>query len=207
MQVVSFSLGELQTNCYFIIQDLSCLIIDPVDSADFILEEVSRRGLEVKGLLATHGHFDHVLATGDLQASLGLPLYIFEEDIFLLKRVNETAEHFLGYNPQVLPPQRVTPLVEGNVSLGGFHFQVIKTPGHTPGSCSFYFKDEEWIFVGDLFFMGSVGRFDFSYSNKEQLKHSIGEIMQLPEATRVFSGHGEETLIQYEQQWKWAEVL
>ena len=207
MQVLQFSLGELQTNCYLVIQDKDCLIIDPVDSADFILEEVSRRSLTVRGILATHGHFDHVLAAGDLQASLDLPLFIFKEDLFLLKRVKETAKHFLGHDPHVLPPQRISELVEGKVALGGFHFQVLRTPGHTPGSCSFYFPTESIVFTGDTIFMGSVGEFNHSYSSKKDLIGSIKRVLSLPEYTRIYPGHGEETLVQYEKQWKWDKVL
>ena len=103
MKFVKYSLGQLQANCYFLIDGQNCLIIDPADDASFILEELQRQRLNLVGMLATHGHFDHVMAVGEIQQSINMPLYIHEKDNFLIDRVEQTAEHFLGYKPIVLP--------------------------------------------------------------------------------------------------------
>lgn len=200
MDIRVFPLGQMQANCYFVMKDNTCLLIDPADSADFILEEVSRRNLEIVGLIATHGHFDHVMAVGEIQLSFPhLPLYINSADQFLINRLEETAKHFLGFEPHVIKPTTFSDLKECEVKIGDFHFDVISTPGHTPGSVSLYFKDEAIIFSGDTVFNGGVGRYDFSYSDKNDLKKSVQRILDLPEVTTIYPGHGEETLIQYER--------
>ena len=94
MTIKKYSLGELQANCYFLIEGKDCLIIDPADDASFILEEIQRQQLNLVGMLATHGHFDHIGAVGEIQLSFNVPLYIFKEDRFLIDRLNETAKHF-----------------------------------------------------------------------------------------------------------------
>ncbi|PJA55687.1 hypothetical protein CO165_02225, partial [Candidatus Roizmanbacteria bacterium CG_4_9_14_3_um_filter_33_18] len=92
MTIKKYSLGDLQANCYFLIDDQDCLIIDPADDAPFILEELQRQQLNLVGMLATHGHFDHVMAVSEIQQSISLPLIIHEKDKFLIDRLEQTAE-------------------------------------------------------------------------------------------------------------------
>ncbi len=199
MTIHRFSLGQMQANCYLLEQDGKALLIDPADSADFILEQIQRRNLELVGLAATHGHFDHVMAVGEIQLSYPhLSLHVNKKDQFLLKRVAETARHFLGFEPMVVPIRLIAELPKGDFSIDDFRFHVIQTPGHTPGSCSLYFEKDKVLFTGDTLFQGGIGRYDFSYSDKEDLKKSIQGILKLPEDTRILSGHGEEALLQYE---------
>jgi glyoxylase-like metal-dependent hydrolase (beta-lactamase superfamily II) len=202
MNISRFPLGELQTNCYIIAEDNHCLIIDPADSADFILEEVQRRNLEVLAVFATHGHFDHILAAGELQMSLellyqkNLPLYISEEDLFLVKRVKETAEHFLHHSPKMLPIQHYAFLKPGVMNMGNFEFNVLGTPGHTPGSSCFLFPTDSVIFTGDTLFKDAVGDYSHQYSNKKELYKSVKQILSLDEGITLYPGHGEEELLQ-----------
>ncbi len=192
MKILTYPLGELQANCYFLIQDKDCIIIDAGDSADFILEEVSRQNLSVKAMVATHGHFDHVMAVGELQASLDAPFYISSKDQFLLDRVGETAKHFLGHVPVVIPITESTNLESNSLQATGFGLQVIPTPGHTPGSVCIYSKEEITLFTGDTLFKDGIGRYDFSYSNKKQLFESINNLFDsLPEHTLIYPGHGD----------------
>lgn len=200
MDILSYPLGQMQANCYFVIQDKQCILIDPADSADFILEEISRRNLELVGLVATHGHFDHVMAVGEIQLSFpDIPFYINSEDMFLIKRLEETAKYFLGFEPHVIKPKKFAELKEGTMHIGNIQFEVLSTPGHTPGSVSLYFRKEAIIFSGDTLFNGGVGRYDFSYSDKNELKRSVQRLLDLPEFTKIYPGHGEETLVQYER--------
>lgn len=195
MKITTYSLGQLQANCYFLIQDNKCLIIDPADSADFILEKLQRERLELVAMLATHGHFDHIMAAGEIQLSCDAPLYIHEKDLFLVKRLNETANYFLGFDPHALPPKNIQFLSDGNLLLKTYNLQLITTPGHTPGSCCFYIKDDNVLFTGDTLFKQGIGRYDFSYSDKKLLDQSLNELFKLPEETIVYSGHGEETTL------------
>jgi len=195
MRITTYPLGELQANTYLLTADSSCVIIDPADDAAFLLEEVSRRNLTIEAMIATHGHFDHVMAVGEIQLATGAPFYIREEDMFLVKRVGETARHFLGYEPVVIPPAKTSFLAEGDSGIGGFPFTVIRTPGHTPGGVCLYLMDEECLFSGDTLFKNAVGRTDLSYSNKAELRDSITSLLRLPEETIIYPGHGEPTTI------------
>lgn len=195
MRITCFSLGQMQTNCYLLINNNYCLIVDPGDEADFILEQLQRQKLIPLGIIATHGHFDHLMAVGEIQASFKIPLYIFKEDLFLVERLNETAEYFLGRSPKILLPKDIKYFKVGELKINNFKFKIILTPGHTPGSCSLYFKDEKVIFTGDTLFKQGIGRYDFSYSSKQELKTSLEKIFLLPKKTIVYPGHGEITTI------------
>ncbi len=192
MKVIKLPLGELQANCYILAKEGKALIIDPADEANFILEKLIQERLNPLALLATHGHFDHVMAAGEIQLSFKIPFYIDKQDLFLIERLEETAEYFLGYKPAVIKPQKIKFLKEGEMKLGPFEFKVIKTPGHTPGSVCFYFEKENLAFVGDTIFKDGVGRHDFSYSSKIDLFESIKKLRKLPEDTTFLPGHGEE---------------
>lgn len=190
----------MQANCYLLEEEGKALLIDPADSADFILEQIQRQNLELIGIIATHGHFDHVMAVGEIQMSYPhLSLHINKKDTFLLERLPETARHFLGFDPTVVPVRLTADLPEGAFNIDDFSFEVIHTPGHTPGSICLYFQNQGLLFSGDTLFQNSIGRYDFSYSDKDELKKSLKKILKLPVETRIFPGHGEETLVDYEK--------
>ena len=196
MKILRFSLGQLATNCYFLIREKKCLIIDPADEAGFILEQLQRMNLVLIGMLITHGHFDHLMAAGEVQRSFKIPLYISSKDHFLVDRLAETAQYFLGYKPIILPIKIIKNFErDGLMEIENFKWQIFFTPGHTPGSCCFYFPDEKIIFTGDTLFKNGIGRYDFSYSNKKDLKNSLRRILSLPEEVTVYPGHGEETTV------------
>lgn len=199
MRIVKYSLGELQANCYFLIEDQNCLIIDPADDASFILEELQRQQLNLVGMLATHGHFDHVMATGEIQQSINLPLLIHEKDKFLINRLEQTAKHFLGYSPIILPIRKIENLeIENSLKIENFKLKIVHTPGHTPGSCCIYFKEENALFTGDTLFKEGIGRTDLSYSSKEDLRKSLIKIFKLPRETIIYPGHGEDSILEDE---------
>ena len=199
MKVIRYPLGQLQANCYFLIEADQCLIIDPADDGSFILEELQRRKLKLVGMLATHGHFDHIIAAGEIQQSINIPLYIFKEDMFLVSRMKETAEHWLGHEVIIFSPKNIKNLnIENSLKIKNFKFKIINTPGHTPGSCCLYLEKEKIVFTGDTLFKQGIGRYDFSYSNEKDLKQSINKILKLPEKTIIYPGHGEETTVKEE---------
>jgi len=199
MQILSFSLGELQANCYLLIKDNECLLIDPADEASFLLEEIARRNLNLVGMLATHGHFDHIMAVGEIQLTYPkIPLYISSKDKFLLDRLQATAEYFLGRQLIITAPKLVRSVNRRDVinHVSTYEIEIIYVPGHTPGSVCFYFADDKILFSGDLIFKDGIGRYDFSYSNKKQLFDSINLITKtIPEDVIIYSGHGEKTTI------------
>jgi glyoxylase-like metal-dependent hydrolase (beta-lactamase superfamily II) len=203
MRIDSYTLGPLSTNAYLLQHEGYGLLIDPVDSADFLLEEVSRRNVTLCAMIATHGHFDHIMAAGEIQLALNVdqhfPFYIHEADMFLVKRLSQSAKYFLGYEPQVIKPHVTSFLQRGRLKIDPFYCEVIETPGHTPGGVSLYFPEQKCLFSGDTLFHHSVGRYDFSYSNKAELKQSVNKLLGLPDETVVYPGHGEDTMIGGEQ--------
>jgi glyoxylase-like metal-dependent hydrolase (beta-lactamase superfamily II) len=200
MQILQYALGQLQANCYFLIQDKKCLIIDPADDAPFILEELQRRNLKLAGMLATHGHFDHIMAAGEIQLSYNVPLYISKKDKFLLDRLINTAKHFLGNKITVIQPKNIENLsIENSLKIENFKLKIISASGHTPGSICYYFKKENIIFTGDTLFKQGIGRYDHSYSSKKDLFNSLKKLLKLSSETVVYPGHGEETSIEFLQ--------
>lgn len=195
MKIISYPVGELQANCYFLTKDKDCIVVDPGDSADFLLEEISRNNYSVKAIIATHGHFDHVMGVGEMQLALSAPFYMNLKDKFLIERLEETARYFLGYEPHVIKPQSIKNLKGGMSPIEEFDFKVIETPGHTPGSVCLYFKEDNTIFTGDTLFKSGIGRYDFSYSDKNELFRALYDLFKLPEETLVYSGHGTLTTI------------
>lgn len=195
-------LGDLETNCYLVWDEgtKDCFIIDPAEDGVGISEEITAKGLIPKGILLTHGHFDHVLGALDLKLIYNLPIYCSEKDFFLLKRQDKTVAHFLKRN---IPSPNIKKIDIDldktlEIKLGSEIFEVIKTPGHTPGSVCFYNKLNNLLFSGDTLFYQSRGRTDLSYSSTEDIFISLKKITKLPEETLVFSGHGTETSIEQE---------
>ncbi len=143
MKIVTLSLGPLQTNCYLVYDPLSNegVVIDPADEAEFIAEKIQTLKFKLKALIATHGHFDHVLAAGELQMIFNVPFLIHRKDLFLLKQMNQSASHWLGYPINKPLPINIKFLKENEeIKFGNFNLKVLETPGHTPGSICFVKK-------------------------------------------------------------------
>lgn len=151
MNIETLTLGALATNCYLVYDpDLrEALVIDPADEAVFIAENLQRLNLRLTAIVATHGHFDHVLGAGELQLIYpDAPFYIHEKDVFLLKNMNSSASHWLKTKEKRPLPQTIRYLDEKNFRLelvpsipeGTLDFRLIHTPGHTPGSVCLYFS-------------------------------------------------------------------
>ncbi len=196
MGIERLIVGQLQTNCYLVWdkENLETVIIDPGDDADYIQRRVADFNLCPKFILATHGHFDHILAATELKFAFKIPFLIHQADLFLLKRAEETARFFTGIseNP-VLPPDKFIK-EEEKIKFGKESLEVIETPGHTPGGVAFYSPGV--LFSGDTIFAEGTGRTDFSYGSEKQLKNSIKKLLSLPKETTVLPGHGEETTIE-----------
>lgn len=199
IQITRLVVGQMQENCYLLkdIKSEAILIIDPGDDASYIVDKITSLGGTPQGILATHGHFDHILATLELQLIYSLPFLMNTADKFLLERMSETARHFLGVDIPEKPPVLTKELADSeSISLGLTTIQIMYTPGHTPGSICAYIPKENVLFAGDTIFAnGAVGRTDFAYSKPLDLSVSINKLFTLPGGTLVYSGHGEETTI------------
>ena len=192
-------LGQLETNCYLVWEEKTKkgIVIDPADDGVAISEEITARQIELMGIVMTHGHFDHCLAALDLKLMYQVPIFVSSEDKFLLERQNSTAKHFL--KTKIETPNIVT--IDKDLSkikevwIGKEKLEVIKTPGHTPGSVCLYSQKDKILFSGDTLFKQFRGRTDFAYASTKKIYYSLKRLMKLPEETMVLSGHGEKTTI------------
>jgi len=193
MNLLRLSVGQLDTNCYLVWdhKSKSALIIDPADCPEYLAQTVLDHELNLKYILATHGHFDHNLASAGLKAIFNVSFMISRKDIFLLKSINRSARFWLKKHQDVpVPvPDRYLESPEP-IILGSEKIKILPTPGHTPGSVSFLTTSGQ-LFCGDTLFADGVGRTDFKYSSANDLRTSLSLILRLPAQTEVFPGHGE----------------
>lgn len=203
MLVRTLVVGPVSCNCAIVAcsETHEAAVIDPGGDGNLILAAIEEMGVRVKYLLHTHGHFDHIMATGEVAAATGAPVLIHEKDRPIYEGLPRQAQIF-GYSAGN-PPAVSDWLKDGQViAIGKLSAQVLHTPGHTPGSVSFYFgADRALVFAGDTLFAHSVGRTDLPGGSFEDLTSSIrSKLYTLPPATRVVPGHGRETLIGHELQ-------
>lgn len=167
-------------------------IFDPGGHAEHIMATVNELGLKIIGIVHTHAHLDHFLAAGDIKRQTGAPIWLHRSDQFLWDTLEQQCHAFgVPYIPQPSPDHWLEH--EQDLSCGGV---CIHTPGHTPGSSSFYFEDAGLLIAGDTLFMGSVGRTDFPGGDSTLLRQSIQQrLYRLDESAAVVTGHGPETSI------------
>jgi len=165
----------------------------PAGSASAILELLSLHQLKVDKILITHSHWDHIGDLAALKKELGVPVYVHGEDAENIRKPGSDGL------PLFFPIEGVQPdgfLEEGQkMSVGEIDFQVIHTPGHTPGCVCFWFPKEAVLISGDTLFQGSMGRLDLPTARPKLMGGSLKKLAQLPSNTRVIPGHGQETTI------------
>ena len=194
MIIKKLVVGPLEENSYIVADEKTkqALVIDPGDEPDRIIELIKNNAFEVKAIICTHAHFDHIGAVGDVKKVTGAKVLIHESDMELYRGAKDQAA-FWGYDLDDIP-EPDTFLNEGDeVRIGNLTFKVLHTPGHSPGGICLY--GEGVVFTGDTLFQGSVGRTDFHGGDMAKLKESFKRLLGLPEDTTVFSGHGPETTI------------
>jgi hydroxyacylglutathione hydrolase len=188
--------GPLACNCYVVGDSHSkeAIVIDPGDDADVIAEALARHGVRVKAIIATHAHFDHVVAAQRMREITGAPFYLNDLDGPLLDWMQASGRMFLGLE---LPPppevDRAAP--EGElIAAGEVSLEVLHTPGHSPGSISLI--GEEAIFSGDTLFAGSIGRTDLPGGDTAALLSAVKQkLFPLGDDMPVFPGHGPATTL------------
>ncbi|WP_462323435.1 MBL fold metallo-hydrolase [Desulfoplanes sp.] len=192
LYVKVFQLGPLETNCYLVYNDAKrALVIDPGGDPAGVLAFMDVQGLELTRILNTHLHFDHIGGNAALADATGAEIFAGEPDGHLLES-ELGGGGFMGF-PRT-PSFSFTPLVPGKHTFLGGTCHVLATPGHSPGSLSFYFPSLGAVFCGDLIFYRSVGRTDFPGGDERVLKDSAySKILVLPQETVIYPGHGPET--------------
>lgn len=183
LNITTLPVGYLQTNCYLLSGPEGCLVIDPGAQADTVLDHLGHRKLAA--ILLTHGHFDHVGAVRDLAAETGCPVYLCEKDLTLPPALTSGPLYYTHTYGE-----------GDNLTIAGLTFQVLHTPGHTPGSVCLRFGDN--LFAGDTLFAGSCGRTDFPGGDSAVMAQSLRRLAQLEGNPRIWPGHGESTTLDEE---------
>jgi glyoxylase-like metal-dependent hydrolase (beta-lactamase superfamily II) len=191
IEVAAFTVGPVQENCYLVRAQgaESAVIFDPGDEPERLLAAIEQLGVRLEAILLTHTHFDHVGAVAPLARATGAPVWCpqLERDVMLdvMRYVpwpgfgpfeNHDPEHLVGGGERI--------------SLAGLDFDVIFTPGHSPGHVTWSLPAERAIFSGDVLFQGSIGRTDLPFGDHATLLHSIAGLLDaLPDETVVHPGH------------------
>ena len=200
MNIECIVVGPFEVNSYLAYNapGETALVVDPGADASFILDTVRRLRLRPAAYLLTHGHADHAGALEELCRALPAPVIMHPLDAqWAFTEVNQFPPY---YSVPDEPPEPPCLVADGDTRTDGpFRYQVIATPGHTPGGVSFYFPDEGVLFSGDTLFQGSVGRTDLPGADPRALARSIKRLEALPDATRVYPGHGPMTTIGIEK--------
>jgi hydroxyacylglutathione hydrolase len=210
--------GMLQCNCHIIgdPQTREAIVIDPGDEPARILAVIARHNLKISAILVTHTHIDHVIGLRSLREATGAPVYVHADDLDLYRMLDAQAS-WLGW--KIPEATQIDQFVrEGDViRWGGYEAQIIHTPGHTPGSICVYMPSDlplmassdaggvavksakrgtGRLFAGDTLFEGSIGRTDLWGGSFEGIIRSLkGKLLDLPDETVVYPGHGGSTTI------------
>ena len=200
MKIKLLTLGSMGTNGYVIYRENQAVLIDPGDDFFKIDGFLKDQHLQVAGILLTHGHFDHIGAVEQLQKAYNAKVYALEQEKDTLenpeKNLSGTRGRGYGIRADVWLRDKEI------FSLAGIKFQVIHTPGHTPGGACYYIEEKGVLFSGDTLFHCSVGRSDFPGGSASTLIRSIGDrLFCLPEETKVFPGHMEPSTIGIEKKY------
>jgi len=194
--IKTLAVGDLQTNCHLLIDEEAreCVVIDPGAEPLRIIEAIGSN--KVTCIVNTHGHDDHIGANAKLKAKYSCPICVHRLDAPMLTDPNQnlSSSFFLA---GLKSPAAGRLLEEGDeITCGKFKLKVLHTPGHTPGSICLI--SGGFIFTGDTLFCGSVGRWDLPGGNATELKKSIGKLALLPDSLKIYSGHGDSSVLKEE---------
>lgn len=171
MKMLKLVVGPLKTNCYILYEDGKCLIVDPGDEENNIIKQISKLKVEPIGILITHNHFDHAMYADSLSHFYRVPIFDHKN------------------------------LFEGEKIIGPFRFDVIYTPGHSNTSLTFYFKEYNFMIVGDFVFYENIGRVDLPGGSFPDMIESLNKIKKYDDDIVLYPGHGEETTLGHEKKY------
>ena len=204
LKIQTFEVNPLHENCYIVSDDTKeCVIIDcgafTESEQEAIITYINKNGLKPVHNIGTHGHLDHHFGDAAILSAFNLLPEVSDGDEVLMQHSKEAALQMLGMDLNIDLPAGKLRLTENNtISFGSHTLRIIRTPGHSRGSVSFYCAEENVLFTGDTLFKGSIGRTDFPGGSMFQIISSLRELAQLPDTTIVYPGHGPQTSIGFE---------
>ena len=187
MLIKCLTVGQIETNCYIVTDEatLQCAVIDPGDEVNTVMDYLEEHKLTAKYILLTHGHFDHVMAVNGVREETGAAVCMSAKDV-------GRGDYRFD------PPEGSVMVREGDtLSVGGLTFQVMETPGHTPGGVCYLCQDA--IFCGDTLFADSCGRTDLPGGDMGALLRSLKRLYELPGDYEVYPGHMQSTTLDKER--------
>ncbi len=194
--------GPLQVNCFILGCEESgqAIVIDPGGNPRDIQRVLTDNHFSLVAILATHAHFDHILAVQALKDTYHVPFYLHPADEPVLQHQRSVVQQWLGFDPGPMPQVDV-PIKPGELfTFGEIRLEIRHTPGHSPGSVTFIDHEGHRAFVGDLIFAGAVGRTDLPGGNFDTLLQSIRRvILTLPDDFQLLPGHGTFTTVAQER--------
>lgn len=196
-KIIKLVVGQIQENCFILFdENKDAFVVDPGESSENIIETIEKNDLNIKYILLTHGHFDHVGAVAALVKKFKAPVYMSKEDKDFLESPKEVRASAFGM--QIEAAEVDVFVKEGDeIPFSEDTIKVIETPGHTLGSVCYLFKN--YLFAGDTLFNGSIGRTDFPESDHTLMVESLKKLKKLDDDIYVLSGHGPESQISYEK--------
>jgi hydroxyacylglutathione hydrolase len=197
-----FPVGPLHCNCSIVGDETSreAMVIDPGDDIDEILALIAKHNLQVKQIIITHAHIDHVGGAMKLRAVTGAPILLNQNDYALLKMLDTQAAWVGMKSPGKVEIDQSVEQAD-TLRAGSITANVLHTPGHTEGSVCLYFPAEKTLIAGDTLFAGSIGRTDLPGGSFEKIIQSLhGTVLALPDETVVVPGHGPLTTIGEERE-------
>lgn len=215
LKIKQYQTGPLSVNTYLVCDDVSkeCIIIDLGGEIDKIYKDIKEFGGDLKYILNTHGHFDHIWGEKEAQEKYNIPIYVHKDDLEMVNNL-ETYTKLWGF-PLQRPPKAVCAFDEttNNLTIGDKKIKIFHTPGHTKGGSCFLIENN--LFSGDTLFFNSIGRTDLEGGSYSELINSIKtKLLPLDENTIVYPGHGPKTTIKSEKRnfwesayWRWSPII
>ena len=198
MQIFSICPKSFASNTYLLVSKKSALVIDPSVSVNAIAEKLKAENVELKGILLTHGHFDHIISIDTLREPYNIPVYIHKNDACMLTDGHLNGFYLVFQKDCVHNPADILFEDGYKIQLDDEFVTVLHTPGHSKGSCCFIFENENCdtaLITGDTLFSNSIGRCDLYGGNELEIANSIKKLSVFDKNATIYPGHNESSTL------------